>query len=72
MPRQATETLTKHTLLLREGDYDQLRQRFAKIGAGPVIRRLVSDAVDKLNKPLTKRELNGLHLDEELPNDKPL
>mgnify|MGYP003522887926 CR=1 FL=1 len=39
--------LQKHTLNLRQGDYDKLGQLFVELGAGPAIRQIVSAFVDK-------------------------
>lgn len=35
------EGLTKHTLNLYEGDYEELRTLYPDVGAGAVIRRIV-------------------------------
>lgn len=55
-----TVRLTKHTLLLRAGDFDFLRERFPKLGGGPAIRRIVSKMVDHLDRPITEEELKEL------------
>lgn len=52
--------LTKHTLLLRTGDFDILREKFAGIGAGPVVRRIVSDFIDKNLLPNNTSEIDQL------------
>lgn len=41
---------TKHTLFLRAGDFDKLRDAYPDIGASAVIRRIVSRVVDSLEK----------------------
>lgn len=45
-----TEPLTKHTLHLREGDVDRLKSLFPEVGASYVIRKLVSDYLDRDTK----------------------
>jgi hypothetical protein len=45
-----TEPLTKHTLNLREGDVDRLKSLFPEVGAAYVIRKLVSDYLDRDTK----------------------
>lgn len=42
-----TEDLTKHTLHLREGDWDRLRSIFPEIPTSLVIRRIISNFVDR-------------------------
>lgn len=48
MAKKAEEDLTKHTLNLFPGDYSRLQELYPDIGAGPVIRRLVRDFLDKI------------------------
>lgn len=62
------EALQKHTLLLREGDYAALQERYRTHGAAAVIRRLVSAHVDKFLRPVTKAELAQLEeIDDPTP-----
>lgn len=51
---------TKHTIWLRPGDMEKLRDRFPQKGASFVIRKLVADFVDRLDRPLTEDEIEGL------------
>lgn len=44
------EPLTKHTLHLREGDMDRLKSLYPEVGAAYVIRKLVSNFLDRDNK----------------------
>ncbi len=46
MPKK-TEDLQKHTLNLRRGDYERLQGLYPEIGAGAVIRRIVSNFLDR-------------------------
>lgn len=39
---------TKHTIWLRPGDMDKLKEHFPRKGASAAIRQLVSNAVDRL------------------------
>lgn len=52
---------TKHTIRLREGDYLRLQQLYPKTGANAVIRKLVSQLVDRADPPATAIE--GVHVD---------
>ena len=52
--------LEKHTINLRLGDMAVLKQHFPKVGATAVIRRLVSDLVDRLAPPVSQNELEGI------------
>lgn len=44
---QTNEELTKHTLHLRKGDWDRLRSIFPEISTSLVIRRIISEFVDR-------------------------
>ena len=44
------EDLTKHTLHLRAGDMDRLKALFPEIGASIVVRKLVSNFLDRDDK----------------------
>ena len=55
-----TKSLSKHTLNLRAGDYEFIKDRFPKQGAAIIIRRIVSNFVDKCDQPLTDKELEDL------------
>lgn len=50
MPRAKTD-LQKHTLNLRQGDYQRLGEMFPKMGGGRAIRELVIRFVDKHYRP---------------------
>jgi hypothetical protein len=50
---KTNDDTTKHTLHLRTGDYQRLRDMFPEVGAAFVIRRLVSQFLDS-----DKRTLN--------------
>ena len=55
-----TEELSKHTLNLRRGDYETIREAFPSTGAAVVIRKIVSDFADQLSPPVTEAELAKL------------
>ena len=63
---------TKHTMHLRPGDMDYLKEVFPKTGASAVIRSTVSDLVDRLRNdeaeasPDTTEHLN-LNLESPQP-----
>lgn len=61
MAKKADGDLSKHTLNLFPGDYNRLQELFPDIGAGPIIRRLVHDYLDRVEsaKPqlLAKEEV---------------
>lgn len=44
----ANDKLEKHTLRLRPGDVDFIRDRFPRPGANAIIRRIISNFVDKV------------------------
>lgn len=46
MPKKA-DNLQKHTLNLFSGDYDRLQQLFPDLGAGPVIRKIVREFIER-------------------------
>lgn len=50
------EPFDKVTMNLREGDFHYLQTAFPKLGAGPFIRRLVSNYVDQLRKKHAEEE----------------
>ncbi len=43
----SSDELTKHTLNLRAGDYRKLQELYPDVGAGPVIRKVVSKFVEQ-------------------------
>jgi hypothetical protein len=51
MAREKTLSMQKHTLNLREGDYEKMAELFPDLGGGPAIRQLVSKFVDRHLKP---------------------
>lgn len=55
--------LEKHTLRLRPGDVNFLRDRFPRIPVNKTIRKIVSNAVDKLDRPVTEAELEEIEID---------
>jgi len=46
----AKTELEKVTMNLRRGDFEFLQDHFPKIGAGPLVRKMVSNYVDGLRK----------------------
>ena len=57
MAKKAEEDLTKHTLNLFPGDYAKLQELYPDLGAGPVIRRLVRDFINKVEAVKTPSSL---------------
>lgn len=53
-------SLEKHTLRFRPGDIEFLRDRFPRVPVNKTVRRIVSNAVDRLNRPITEEELKEL------------
>ena len=47
MPKVKSVELQKHTLNLRQGDFEKMGTLFPAIGASEAIRRLVSKFIDK-------------------------
>jgi hypothetical protein len=41
------EELQKHTLNLHRGDYEKLQSMFPDLGAGPVIRQIVRNFIER-------------------------
>lgn len=61
----AKRNISKHTLNLREGDYDKLRDAFPDVGAAVIIRRIVSKFVDELDRGMTPTNLQiGASVDD--------
>ncbi len=56
--------LKKHTLNLREGDFDRMALLFPKLGGSVAIRTLVSNYVDKAEAaiPTPKTEVKDIKL----------
>jgi hypothetical protein len=44
------DSITKHTMNLRRGDYAAIGDLFPDLGAGPAIRQIISTFVDKATK----------------------
>lgn len=58
--------ITKHTLFLREGDFARLREVYPNIGAGPIVRKIVSRFVDNLDSAgLSPEDLKALEAERE-------
>lgn len=54
---------TKHTLWLRAGDFEKLRDAYPDIGASAIIRRIVAKVVDSLETEETpKIDMTGINL----------
>lgn len=52
MPRQSSkEPLTKHTLLLFEGDFARLGDLHPEVGASVMVRTIVRKYLDKVDPP---------------------
>jgi hypothetical protein len=51
MSKNKNVDLQKHTLNLRAGDYEKMQQLLPELGAGPAIRQLVSNFIDKYIPP---------------------
>lgn len=60
MPATPTTELTKHTHHLRKGDVSFIRDRFYPIAAATVIRKVVSQFVDNLNRPVSSKQVARL------------
>ena len=56
--------LKKHTLNLREGDFDQMALLFPKLGGSVAIRTLISNFVDKakVNSPTPTPPVKDIEL----------
>lgn len=56
--------LKKHTLNLRDGDYEKLQSMFPDFGAGPIIRQLVSAFIDRTEEggTLPNIKISGVKL----------
>jgi len=63
MPKKVP--LEKHTLRLRAGDIQFLRDKFPKVPVNRTVRFIISREVDKLNPPLTDQELQEIENDSE-------
>lgn len=58
-----SDSLTKHTLNLRKGDFDQLKAMYPEIGAAAIIRKVVSKYVDSMDRPITEEELKSVTIE---------
>jgi hypothetical protein len=59
------EKLDKHTLRLRAGDVEFIRDRFPKPGANAIIRRIISNFVDKINQVDRVKANGGVYTPDE-------
>lgn len=50
MPK-SSEELTKHTLFLRAGDFEKLRDFYPSTPTSQVVRKIISKVVDNLETP---------------------
>lgn len=62
MARQKTEELTKHTLNLRAGDMDAIRELFPARECSVIVRKLVSRFVDTTRQSATKTTLPDIDI----------
>ena len=72
MPQPPSDKLHKHTLFLRKGDFDFLSDRFPRLSASRVIRKVVANFVDKLDRPVDDDQIAEILEDERLetsPNE---
>jgi hypothetical protein len=51
------DDLQKHTLFLRRGDFEKLGALFPELPPSAVIRKLVADAIERIEKGTVKPEL---------------
>lgn len=56
MPR-AKQDLTKHTLFLRRGDVEELQVLYPEVGASIIIRKLVSDHIDRIRSAAPQNQI---------------
>lgn len=59
---------TKHTFRFREGDVKFLQEMFPALGANQVIQTLVSNFVDKFNRPISDEQVVQFLKEEEKKN----
>ncbi len=57
--------LSKHTMMFRKGDFAFLQDRFPKMGASAVIRKITSDFIDKLDRPVDEKQVEEILAAEE-------
>ncbi len=51
MAKKSDEPLSKHTLLLFEGDYERLQSLYPDIGAAVIVRKIVHEYLAKVAPP---------------------
>lgn len=61
-----SDSLTKHTIWLREGDMAALQQQFPRGGASAVIRRMISTLVDRKLNQIDSKQLDELAQEEKI------
>lgn len=59
MKRKADYPIKKHSLNLRDGDWERLQEMHPRLGAGRVIRELVIAHVDRVALKLGEIETEG-------------
>ncbi len=58
--------LHKHTLWLRQGDMAFLKEHFPRLGASAVVRKIVSEFVDRLDLKVPDDLIQSITADEEM------
>jgi len=69
MSRPKIVDLKKHTLNLREGDFDKMAELFPRLGASVAVRQLISKFIDKHHRLALVGDLPDLSLPE--PSSEP-
>lgn len=60
-----SSNLTKHTVFLHRGDMAFLRQHFESLGASYIIRKLVRNLVEQLDRPVPSEQVQELLAEED-------
>lgn len=61
--KKEVRPVRKHTLNLFEGDYEKLQSIYPDLGAGFIIRRLVSKHISQIEAAVPKVRLDELTVD---------
>lgn len=58
------EDLVVHNIRLRKGDYDEMNKLFPRLKAGPAIRKIISNFVDRNRLAAAPLELDFEEIEE--------
>lgn len=68
MPKRSPVDLEKHTVRLRHGDMDRIKERYPRMSANAIVRAVISHFVDAVDPDILDEEAYN-NLVKELESD---